>query len=277
MPGRGYHQVSAHTKMAARPFTRAEAPPANPVAEARALATLVQRGEETTDSIRRLIGDGNLNPYRRKVRILFDALVDPEPQIITLLKAGWSHNRIFTTLHVPLRRVQAVSKRIGAPYLKPHGRGRRLTRELREQIRAALAQGLRSIEIQRKFHVDDRTVTQFRRANGDFENRCHWLKYSAQFMADAEQRLRNGGHWLKTANQLGCSLATLQRRIEYRKYRNGRLTPEQRVQAEQELKAGKTWGAVARQFQCSPMTVQKYVAWRRGKPGPHPREERVAA
>lgn len=137
--------------------------------------------------------------------------------VIHRLRGGWSQRRIRETLPVRIGLIVRLSKEIGAAYLKRRGRGRRFTPELRAQIRAAVQSGKRSSEVQREFSVDYDTVAQFRRELGDFENRRHWKKLSAGQIEQAQKMLQSGERWRDVAESLGVSLATLQKRVRYRK------------------------------------------------------------
>jgi hypothetical protein len=202
-------------QLAARPV-RNEASN-SPLVEARMLHRMVKHGGETAASIRALIGMGN--GYRRKVRAYFDAMVDPEGRVLQLLRAGWSHQRIRSTLHVRWRIIFQLSKQIHAPTLKAQGRGRRLTRELYDRLAAAVSSGQRPCEIERALRIDPTTVLRYRREHGDFVDRRHWQLLTTEEIAEAEQLLRHGEAWRDVAKWLGCSLATLQRRVVYRKRR----------------------------------------------------------
>lgn len=142
--------------------------------------------------------------------------------VIVRLRGGWSQRRIRETLPVRIGMILRLAKETGASYLKPRGRGRRFTPEFRAAIRAAVASGKRSAEIQREFSIDYDTVAQFRRELGDLENRRHWMKLSAAQVAEATEALKHGDTWRTVATTFGVALATLQRAVSYRKRKGGR-------------------------------------------------------
>jgi hypothetical protein len=204
-------------------------------AEVRGLLKLLDNGE-TIASIRTLIGMED--DFRKEVRLRFDLCVAHLPQrpgqlrknvrnseissklkseVCRLLREGWPHSRIRAALPVGYRCVLELSKQMGAPFLKLHGRGRRFTPALREQIRAAVQSSRRSADIQREFQVDYDTVMLFRHQLGDFEDRRHWKKMSPEQIEEATQALRTGRRWRSVALDCGVSLATLQRWVIYRK------------------------------------------------------------
>jgi hypothetical protein len=147
-------------------------PPAS--LEARQLFALVRRGE-TVNSVRTLIG--NDSPYRCRVRMYFDALVE----------------------------------------------------RVREQKRLARAARLRI--------------------------------YSQKKIAQAEALLRAGKRWRDVTEIVGCSLATLQRRVTYRKRK--KLTPQQLEAASLAMQRGGDWNEVARNLGVSRQTLQPKIAWRK--------------
>jgi hypothetical protein len=183
--------------------------------EARALVHLLRSGETPT-SIRNLIGGDS--GYRRSVLAHFDTLIEPEKQIELLLRVGWSQERIIRTLGVKYRTVQQIARKSGYVFQK-RGRGRRLSPVLRDQIRQAVRNGMRSAVMQHRFGIDYDTTIKFRNEQGDFENRRHWCKLSAFDQARGEDMLRTGTHWRDVASRLGVALATVQRAIDYRKRR----------------------------------------------------------
>jgi hypothetical protein len=137
--------------------------------------------------------------------------------VITRLRGGWSHKQILATLPVRPRLVHLLSKEIQARYCKRHGRGRKIRPELKEQIVQGLRAGRTSAELQRMFHVDDRTVRAYRRELGDFSNRRKVLKLTPEQVARAEQMLRDNEKWIVVARSFGVALHTLQKRVKYRK------------------------------------------------------------
>jgi hypothetical protein len=100
------------------------------------------------------------------------------------------------------------------------GRGRRLGRELRAEIRRAIRTGKRGRTIAREFVVDEKTVWILRREMGDMVNRKGWAqlpKDAPARMLEAELALRRGRRWRDAAADAGVALATLQRYVSYRK------------------------------------------------------------
>jgi transposase len=143
--------------------------------------------------------------------------------IITRLRGGWSQRQIRNTLPVRIGVIMQLSKEIGgAGYLKRRGRGRRLSPELKAQIRAAVLEGRRSSELQREFQIDYDTTIVFRREVRDFENRRHWTKMSPAQVEQATQALQRGEKWLAVAEAFHVALATLQRAVVYRKRESAR-------------------------------------------------------
>jgi hypothetical protein len=140
-------------------------------------------------------------------------------QIAQMLRANKSHRQIRKDLHVGESIVLRISKKIGAAYLKPHGRCRRFTPEFTERIRAAVQAKQRSAQIERELGIDYKTVIKFRRQVGDREDRRFWSKLSEKQIAQAEAWLAGGMRWRDVSARLGCGLGTLQRATSYRKRR----------------------------------------------------------
>ncbi len=138
--------------------------------------------------------------------------------VITRLRGGWSQRQIRNTLPVRIGAITKISKQLGgAAYLKRRGRGRRFRPELKEQILDAVREKRRSAELQRTFHIDDKTVRQFRHQVGDCENRRYWTKLSPAQINQATQALQRGEKWRTVADSFHVALATLQRAVVYRK------------------------------------------------------------
>jgi transposase len=137
--------------------------------------------------------------------------------VIACLRAGWTQERILEKYPVGPGVVLRLSKEIGASYLKPRGRGRRLSAELKQTILAAVQAKRRAADLQREFQIDYDTVQAFRYSIGDTEDRRHWQKLSREQIEQAVSMLRAGEKWLAVASELGVSLATLQKHVAYRK------------------------------------------------------------
>jgi len=137
--------------------------------------------------------------------------------VIARLRGGWSQRQIRETLPVRIGLIMRLSKEVGAAYLKRRGRGRRFTPELRAAIRAAVKAGKRSSELQREFSIDYDTTIQFRRELGDREDRRHWMKLSPEQVEQATHMLQQGKKWRTVAETFNVALATLQKRVGYRK------------------------------------------------------------
>ena len=138
--------------------------------------------------------------------------------VITRLRGGWSQRQIRNTLPVRIGVIMRLSKEVGAAYLKRRGRGRRFRPELKEQILDAVREKRRSAELQRTFHIDDKTVRQFRHLVGDYENRRFWTKLSPAQIDEATLALQRGEKWRTVAENFHVALATLQRHVAYRKH-----------------------------------------------------------
>jgi len=230
----------------------------SPRGEARGLLALVRSGQQDVDAVRKLIGNGS--PFRRKVRLRFDSLVARLPvkgnglnqrfknklvsaalkkEVEAQLRSGRSQERIRSTINVGPGLILNISKEIRASYLKV-GRGRRLSPQLKADIRAAIQAAKSPAEIVRTLQVSEKTVRKFRHALGDFENRRFRRKLSAEQIAEATRELQGGQKWRVVAAQFNVSPTTLGHAVPFRK-KHGRdhfaLTAEQTQNLRQALKA----------------------------------------
>jgi hypothetical protein len=235
--------------------------------EALALFALTKTGDSIGD-VRKLIGNGS--PYRRQVRLHFDAIVARKPlpkgtkqkircmtklvspelkrEVENQLREGRSLAQIRATVPVGAGLILHLSKKLHASYLKK-GRGRRLPPEVQEHIRAAIREGRRPIDVVRRFHVSEHTVRKFRHALGDFENRRYRKKLTAEQIAKATEGLRRGGTWSKVASDLGVGLHRLMQEVPFRKTKDGltyHLSAEKMAHLREALK--QCHAAIALQF-----------------------------
>jgi hypothetical protein len=167
-------------------------PPDIAMAEARSLLALLRTGE-TVDGLRKLIGN---SPERRKVLFAFDLLAQQIPkhpekmrtvklrmhsngsaagpalraEIIRLLNLNLSQRKVCARLKIARSVVEQVARETGAVFRK-RGRGRRFTSQVLGQIRQAVRNGERAVDICNQFHVCRERVQKFRREFGDFEDR----------------------------------------------------------------------------------------------------------
>ena len=123
-------------------------------------------------------------------------------------------------------------------------------------IRRLLNLGWSSSKIRRALHVESGVVEKLAKV---------WTKYPPKEIAEAEQLLRAGRKWREVSAKTGVSLATLQRRIGYRKYPE--LTAEQLAAALAKVQAGASWDQAAHELGVGHSTLKKYIAWRK-PPGP---------
>lgn len=214
-----------------------------PAKEARGLLSLLQTN--SVESVRQTIG---MNPERLPVLREFDLLTLHLPRskrmrgrlrvrcngrtlspflralVLACLRNGWPQRRILQKYPVGPGVVLRLSKEISASTLKPCGRGRRLSGEVKDAILANVKMKRRSTDLQRKFRIDYGTVQTFRRSLGDFEDRRHWKKLSQEQIERATAMLRRGEKWRAVASAFDVSLATLQKRVTFRKRKNSDAT-----------------------------------------------------
>lgn len=207
---------------------------ATAMAEATSFVTLLKHGNETAESIRKLISEDT--PGRRRVLDAFDSLVARlgkngkllhnmkhsavserlRSQVLCRLRKGVTQAEIEKAVPVSQGVIQELSIEIRASLAKT-GRGRRLSPEIKQTITDRLKAGAKSIELEREFAVCSHTIRKMRRALNDGEDRRHRRKLTPAQIEEATSQLRAGRTWRAVAWDFGVNEKTLSVCVPFRK------------------------------------------------------------
>ncbi|HEY2545759.1 MAG TPA: hypothetical protein VGI46_06830 [Candidatus Acidoferrum sp.] len=204
--------------------------------EACSMIALLEHGE-TIASLRALIGRG-ADSYRRKVRAYFECLLAR-----TLLN-------------------------------RRRGTGLRLPRPVRELAHELLRGDISNVALNQRLGISGHTAARLRREAGNPGNprrrKGARRKLSAQQIAQAVERLKNGEHWRHVARELDVTVKTLMTNAGYRK--NRKWAPEEIDRARGAILAGETWTDAAKLIGRKKSVLQKRLGPKRSL-----RRERMAA
>jgi hypothetical protein len=193
-----------------------------PLTEAQAMLALLNDGSETIESIRRTIGTET--KYRRDVSIAFGVLVarhyrnpkitiTPELRggVLRLLQQNWTQAKVARRFGLSATMVWKIQKRFNAAYQKT-GRGRRISPEDAEGMKAMLRNGAKPIEVRRKYRVCAETVREVRVAIGDMRNLCsHARKLTPEQREEIRQEFAHRTlMWKELAAKYGVCIRTLE-------------------------------------------------------------------